>query len=145
MSLEAVRTFDDNVGFILAAQLACCVHTELTPSLYLLALVFSLSLVFFLLLLRPVVLTLPSGSYRDAMLILCLSNLNIRRKDEREREEEPHCFFISLHGLARRLEQLEKDTQIGGKTACRQTSSQRPPPHHFFLFIPSFLSFKADA
>ena len=41
----------------------------------------SLSLVFFLLLPRPVVLTLPSGSYRDAMLILCLSNLNIRRKD----------------------------------------------------------------
>ena len=42
MSLEAVRTFDDNVGFISAAQLACRVHTELTPLLYLLALVFSL-------------------------------------------------------------------------------------------------------
>lgn len=53
MILESVRTFDDNVGFILAAQLACRVHTELTPLVYLLALVFSLSLAFSILFCGP--------------------------------------------------------------------------------------------
>ena len=68
MSLEAARTFDDNVGFILAAQLACYVHTELTPSFYLLALVFSLSLDFSILFCRN------SASCRETLANLkCLS------------------------------------------------------------------------
>lgn len=53
MSSEAVATFDDNMGFILTAWLSCQLHTELTPSLYLLALVFSLSLVFSVLFCDP--------------------------------------------------------------------------------------------
>lgn len=45
----------------------------------------SLSLMVFLLHPRPVVLTLPNGSSRDAMIVTCLSNLNIRRKDRKRK------------------------------------------------------------
>lgn len=53
----------------------------------------SLSLMVFLLFPRPVVLKLPSGRYRDAMIVLCLSNLNTRGKDWKRKTGKTTLFL----------------------------------------------------
>lgn len=53
----------------------------------------SLSLTVSLLLRRPVVLKLPRGSCRDAMIVMCLSNLNISRKDWKRKTGKTTLFL----------------------------------------------------
>lgn len=56
----------------------------------------TLSLTVPLLLPRPVVLKLPRGSSRDATIVMCLSNLNIRRKDLKEKDRKNHTVSSFL-------------------------------------------------